>query len=134
MRLIIHRWKAGRSVLHSEGSAWFLAAGAEEEGAAVAEAQKQQAAALQEQGGEGEAEEPAGEEEEKEGEQAEPASKHGWDDDENCCKDALPESGPRGLASKAAASQVHSTLWLVGILDSACTAYLAVCDMTLYCK
>ena len=49
-------------------------------------------------------EEAAGAEEE---ENAEPAAKDGWNEDETQ-KDAMPEAGPQGLASQSAAAQVRS--------------------------
>ncbi len=60
------------------------------------------AKALEEGGGDQALDESAepGEEEE-----AEPAAQHGWDE-EQPDQDALPEAGPTGLASQAAAAQV----------------------------
>ncbi len=49
-------------------------------------------------------EEAAGADEE---ENAEPAAKDGWNEDETQ-KDAMPEAGPQGLASQSAAAQVRS--------------------------
>ncbi len=49
-------------------------------------------------------EEAAGAEEE---ENAEPAAKDGWNEDETQ-KDTMPEAGPQGLASQSAAAQVRS--------------------------
>ena len=46
------------------------------------------------------------EEEEEEEEGAEPAAKHGWNEDE-AQRDAMPEAGPQGLASHSAAVQVR---------------------------
>ncbi len=44
--------------------------------------------------------------EEEEEEAAEPAAKHGWNEDEPQ-RDAMPEAGPQGLASQSAAAQVR---------------------------
>ena len=42
----------------------------------------------------------------EEEEAAEPAAKHGWNEDE-AQRDAMPEAGPQGLASQSAAAQVR---------------------------
>lgn len=39
-------------------------------------------------------------------EEAQPAAQHGWEDQEPN-QEALPEAGPKGLASQAAAAQVN---------------------------
>lgn len=53
-----------------------------------------------------EGEEGEAEAEEEEEEAAEPAAKHGWNEDA-VHKDAVPEAGPQGLASETAAAQAR---------------------------
>ena len=48
----------------------------------------------------------SGAEEEEDEESAEPAAKHGWNEDEPQ-REAMPEAGPQGLASQNAAAQVR---------------------------
>lgn len=66
--------------------------------------------------------------EEEEDEAAEPAAKHGWNEDE-AQKDALPEAGPQGLASQSAAAQVRPHLRCAEEACGLCASQkLAICQ------
>lgn len=72
---------------------------------ASAEEEDEAAAKALEEGGGNQALDDAAEAGEEEEDEAEPAAQHGWEG-EQPQQEALPEAGPKGLASQAAAAQV----------------------------